>query len=427
MTKHQQLTSPGNPFTQSGSSPPKTPLSTSTQPDSLARPSGLQTLAVHAGVAPDPATGSILTPIYQTATYAQPALGETVSPDGHTYSRCSNPTVTALERNLAGLEGVRHALAFRTGLAAITTLLLTLLKPGDHVVAGEVIYGGSVRLLRDLLGDFGVSTTFVDTTDATAVAAAVRPNTKLLFVETPANPTLAVCDLAELAKIARSADALFAVDNTFLTSVLQPVFPHGADIAVLSTTKYVEGHDSTTGGALLCEDDELRDRFFLTRSATGSIQAPFDAWLTLRGLKTLPLRLRVHCESALAIARFLEAHPLAGRVYYPGLPSFPGYELARRQQSGGGGILAFELEPERIDRFISALQLTTLAENLGATETLITHPASMTHSQIPPEERERLGITAGLLRLSVGLESCEDIVRDLEVALEASCAVEVSA
>lgn len=419
MTHSIRTTSVPVPFTQSGSSPPKvtSPIDSSS---ALAPEPGPQTLAIHAGLTPDPVTGSILTPIYQTATYAQPALGETLSPDGHTYSRCSNPTVSALEANLAGLEGVSHALAFKTGLAAITTLFFSLLKPGDHVVAGEVIYGGSVRLLRDLLGDFGVETTFVDTTDPVAVESALRPNTKLLFVETPANPTLLIGDLAALGAITKAAGVLFVVDNTFLTCVSQPVFRHGADVSVLSTTKYVEGHDSTTGGALLTDNEELHQRFKHIRGATGSIQAPFDAWLTLRGLKTLPLRLQRHNESALRVAQYLREHGDVRRTLYPGLPDFEGFEIAAKQQSGGGGVLAFELAPAQVRSFIKALRLTTLAENLGAAETLITHPASMTHSQIPKPERERLGIAEGLLRLSVGLEDAADIIADLEQALALS-------
>ncbi len=401
------------PFTQSGSSPPASPSP--------------QTLAIHSGQFPDPATGSILTPIHQTATFAQPALGETLSPDGHTYSRCSNPTVSALEANLAGLEGVPHALAFKTGLAAISTLLFATLKASDHVVAGEVCYGGTVRLLRDLFAGFGVSCTFVDVTNAQAVTAALQPNTKWLFVETPANPTLAVCDLATLGKLAEQNGVLFAVDNTFLTGVVQPVFCHGAHVSVLSTTKYVEGHDSTTGGALLTNDAALFERLHSVRGATGSIQAPFDAWLTLRGLKTLPLRLKQHNQSALAIATFLEEHALVRAVFYPGLASHRGHEIASRQQNAGGGMLSFEIDPARVSEFIGALKLTTLAENLGAAETLITHPATMTHAQIPERERERLGITNGLLRLSVGLEDTVDIVADLQQALSASHRAEVQA
>jgi cystathionine beta-lyase/cystathionine gamma-synthase len=420
MTKNTRQTATSVPFTQSGSSPPAgstTPFS----PSPIQ--AGPQTAAIHAGLGPDPATGSILTPIYQTATYSQPALGETVSPDGHTYSRCSNPTVSALEANLAGLEGVPHALAFKTGLAAITTLFFTVLRPGDHVVASEVIYGGSVRLLRDLLGSFGVESTFVDSTDTNAVAQAVRENTKLLFIETPANPTLILSDLAALGKLANDAGILFAVDNTFLTGVLQPVFCHGADVSVLSTTKYVEGHDSTTGGALLTKNSELNEKFKLTRSTTGSIQAPFDAWLTLRGLKTLPLRLQRHSQSALKIAQYLSAHASIQATHYPGLQRSAQLSLASTQQLAGGGMLAFELDPKIIPAFLQALQYITLAENLGAAESLITHPATMTHSQIPASERERLGIKDGLLRLSVGLEESDDLIRDLDCALRASRAV----
>ncbi len=420
MTKLTASSTPSVPFTQSGSSPPA--AFPNTAPSSAA-PAGPQTAAIHAGLAPDPASGSILTPIYQTATYSQPALGETLSPDGHTYSRCSNPTVSALESNLAGLEGVPHALAFKTGLAAITTLFFSLLRPGDHVVASEVLYGGSVRLLRDLLGSFGVETTFVDSTDCSAVRRALRENTKLLFIESPANPTLIVSDLAALGKLANAAGIIFAVDNTFLTGVLQPVFAHGAHVSVLSTTKYVEGHDSTTGGALLTQDTDLHEKLKLTRSCTGSIQGPFDAWLTLRGLKTLPLRLKRHSASALAIAHFLSTHPAVRAIHYPGLPSSPSFALANEQQLSGGGMLAFELDPEQVPLFLGGLQYITLAENLGAAESLITHPASMTHSQIPIEERERLGIRDGLLRLSVGLEDPEDLLRELQNALQISAPI----
>jgi cystathionine gamma-lyase len=415
MTDLSLTTQTSVPFTQSGSSPPgsNSPCSSS---DSLAL--APQTLAIHAGVAPDPSTGAILTPIHQTATFAQPQLGSPVSEAGHTYSRCSNPTVSALEANLAGLEGVQHALAFKTGMAAITTLFLTTLRPGDHVIAGEVIYGGSVRLLRDLLGDFGIQVSFVDTTDVDVVRKSIQPNTRLLFVETPANPTLVISDLGALGSLAKDADLLFAVDNTFLTSVLQPVFCHGADVAVLSTTKFVEGHDSTTGGALLTNRTDLHERLFLTRATTGSIQAPFDAWLTQRGLKTLPIRLERHCDSAQRIAESLESSPYVLRTHYPGLASFGGHELAARQQVRGGGVLAFELDPAIIRPFLGALRLTTLAENLGAAESLITHPASMTHSQIPASERALLGISDGLLRLSVGLEDAQDLIADLHSALQ---------
>lgn len=396
------------------------------------------TRALHAGRTPDPTTGAILAPIYQTSTYVQTAVGEH---KGYTYSRCSNPTVTALEERMAGLFGAAHVLAFKTGLAALTTLFLSSLKSGDHVVAGAVVYGGTVRLLRDVLGPFGVEVDFVDPTDLDAVRAAVRPTTRIVFAETPANPTLAVCDLAEIERVAREAGALFVVDNTFLTGVLQPVLAggdgrapyatgdaslHGADVEVLSTTKYVEGHDATTGGAILVQDDELAARFNLYRGATGSIQAPFDAWLTLRGLSTLPMRLERHSNSAAEVASFLNGHPDIAVVHYPFLKGFAGEAVARKQQSSGGGMLAFELcgGADAGKRLMASTKLCSLAENLGAAETLITHPASMTHSQIAPEDRERLGIHEGLVRLSVGLEDPRDIINDLESALSLVQSVE---
>jgi len=389
---------------------------------------GPSTRALHAGRRSDPSTGALLTPIFQTSTFVQDGVGQH---KGFTYSRCANPTVSALEEALCGFAETDHALAFKTGLAALTTLFLGALQAGDHVVAGAVIYGGTVRLLRDVLGPFGVEVTFVDATDLDAVRAAVRPETKLVFAETPANPTLAVCDLAGLEHIARDAGALFVIDNTFLTPALQPVLPtragrapyapddarlSGADIEVLSTTKYIEGHNATTGGALLTADAKWAERFHLLRGATGSIQAPFDAWLTQRGLGTLPLRLERHSQSARTVAEFLDAHAAVARVFYPGLGEAP--------SRPAGGMLAFELSGSQPSaaalRLLSATKLCALAENLGAAETLITHPASMTHSQIPPDEREKLGITKGLIRLSVGLEDVVDIVADLELALAAA-------
>jgi len=390
---------------------------------------------------------SILAPIHQTATFVQTRPNDPAVP--HTYSRCSNPTVSALEARLESAFEARHALAFKTGLAAISTLFFTALRSGDHVVCGAVVYGGTVRLLRELLGDFGVQVSFVDATDAQAVQAAVRPNSRLLFVETPANPTLAIADLGELERIARTHELLFAVDNTFLTGHLQPVLgteagaPYagerqaedvqpsgpgtargasdavllrGADVEVLSTTKYVEGHNSTTGGALLTQDSELAERLFRRRATLGNIQAPFDAWLTLRGLGTLPIRLERHSASALFLAEQLTGLPGVRSVHHP----FHGARasLATRQQRAGGGVLAFELEPERVATFLGATKLCTLAENLGAAETLLTHPATMTHGQIPEDERAALGIGPGLVRLSVGLEEPSDLLADLRSALE---------
>lgn len=404
-------------------------------------PPSAATRALHTPT-PDPRDPRpLLTPIHQTATFAQPRPGDpTVA---HTYSRCSNPTVSALEARLASLFQARTALAFKTGLAAITTLFMTTLKAGDHVLCGAVVYGGTVRLLRDVLSKFGVQVTFVDlvrqgVTDLAAARAAMCPNTRLVFVETPANPTLAVCDLAGLERIAREGNARFVVDNTFLTAHLQPVLAdaqgrapwaadlRGADVEVLSTTKFVEGHNATTGGALLTHDSALAAELQLQRGALGTIQAPFDAWLTLRGLGTLPLRLERHSASAERIARALQAHPAVRAVHYPGLapdgtsafgPQASAACLARRQQRAGGGVLAFELDPAHVPGFLAAVKLCTLAENLGAAETLLTLPATMTHGQLPPAERARLGISDGLVRLSVGLEDPGDILLDLERAL----------
>jgi cystathionine beta-lyase/cystathionine gamma-synthase len=374
------------------------------------------TRAIHAGLAPDPATGAILTPIYQSTTYVQEAVGVH---KGHTYSRASNPTVSALERTLGSIEGVEQAVCFSTGMAAITTLFLSILKSGDHVIVSDVVYGGTVRLLRQVLEGLGVKATLVDASEPENVKQAITPHTKLIFLESPGNPTLKLADIAAIAKIAHAADVRLAVDNTFLTSLLQPVFDLGADISVLSTTKYIEGHNSTIGGSLATRDTVLHDRFCLVRKTLGSIQSPFEAWLTLRGLKTLPARLRIHSENAFAVAQWLEQHSSVDRVYFPGLDSFPQKQLADAQQKGHGGIIAFEVEGG-VDAGIAvmnAVKLCSLAENLGAVETLVTHPASMTHGDIPRKEREAIGISEGLIRLSVGLEDPRDIIADLEQAL----------
>lgn len=378
---------------------------------------GDYTRLIHGGLEPDPATGAILTPIYQTTTFVQDAVGVH---KGYTYSRTGNPTVAALERNLGAAEECPPAICFATGMAAISTLFLSLLDSGDRLVVSDVVYGGVVRLLRQVLDGYGLEVEFVDTSDPAALAEAVRPATRLVLVETPANPTLKLTDLANAARVAHDAGALLAVDNTFLTHVLQRPLDLGADIAVYSTTKYVEGHNATVGGALLARDEELLERLRLVQGTLGAGQAPFEAWLTLRGLKTLPIRLRRHCENALEVAEWLDEHPGIRRVTYPGLDSFPQRELADRQQEGGGGMLTFELAGgvEAGRELMRSLKICSLAENLGAVETLVTHPASMTHASFTPEERERLGIGDGLIRLSVGLEDAGDIIADLEQALE---------
>lgn len=374
------------------------------------------TRAVHAGLSPDPTTGAILEPIYQTTTYVQDGVGKD---KGYTYSRSGNPTVAALERHLGALEDAPPAVCFPTGLGALTVLFLATCSAGDHVVCGDCVYGGTFRLLHDVLGRFGVEATFVDPTDPDRLADAIRPRTRLVLVETPANPTLVLTDIVAVAERCRSAGVPLGVDNTFLTAALQRPLDLGADLTVTSTTKYVEGHNATVGGAIVTRDEDLLTRLRYVRNAIGCSPAPFDAWLTLRGSKTLAVRMEVHSRSALRVATFLDGHPAVARVAYPDLPSFPQRALAARQQRSGGGTLAFELHGGRAAgvRLMESLRLCALAESLGAVETLVTHPASMTHADVPRELRERVGITDGLVRLSVGLEDPEDIVADLARAL----------
>jgi cystathionine beta-lyase/cystathionine gamma-synthase len=377
------------------------------------------TRAIHGTLAPDAAFGAILTPIYQSTTYVQQAVGVH---KGFTYSRADNPTVAALENVLASLEGA-PTLCFSTGMAAITALFLSVLKQGDHAVISDVVYGGTVRLFRQVLENLGLTASFVDTSRPSDVAAAITPRTRLVFIETPANPTLKLTDIRAIADITRQAGILLVVDNTFLTPLLQPVFDSGADVSLLSTTKYIEGHNSTVGGSLATRDTVLFERFRLVRKTLGSIQSPLEAWLTLRGLKTLPMRLKQHSSNAQEVARWLEQHPAVERVVYPGLESFPQRELAERQHAAHGGMLAFEVKggTDAGIAVMNAVKLCSLAENLGAVETLITHPASMTHADIPPAQREALGIREGLVRLSVGLEDPRDIIADLEQALAKAC------
>jgi len=378
----------------------------------------LQTTCIHGGLSPDPTTGAILTPIYQSTTYVQEAVGKD---KGFTYTRSGNPTVAALERNLGEIEGCDHpAVSFSTGMAAISGTLIGLLAAGDHVVCSDVVYGGTVRLLQQVLNRFGVEADFVDTADPLAIHRAAKGNTKLVLVETPANPTLKITDIAAAASAAHDAGALLAVDNTFLTAALQRPLELGADLVVYSTTKYIEGHNSTVGGAVLCKHEEQLEKLRFVQNSIGFAQSPFESWLTLRGLKTLPLRVKQHSENALAVARFLEKHPRVSRVIYPGLETFPQFELAKKQQASAGGMIAFEVAGgvEAGIRLMSQVRLCSLAENLGAVETLITHPASMTHAPIAAEERERIGISDGLVRLSVGLERVDDIITDLDRALD---------
>jgi cystathionine gamma-lyase len=374
------------------------------------------TLAIHTNRAYEYQSNSILFPIHLTATYIHESVGVT---KGYGYSRGANPTVNALEQAISALEGTPTALCFRSGMAAISTLCLGLLKAGDHVLLSEVIYGGTVRLFQQVLGNFNIEYEFVDTAKPADVKAAIRPNTRLVFVETPANPTLRLSDVKAIAEIIHAHEnVLLAVDNTFLTPLLQDVLGLGADISMLSTTKYIDGHNATIGGSLASHSIEITERLRLVRKTLGTIASPMDSWLTLQGVKTLPARLALHCQNAGEIARWLENHQKVERVYYPGLDSFPQKELAERQQKGFGGMLAFELKAstEESLRFINSLKLCTCAESLGSVETLITNPATASHCDIPLEIRERLGVSDRLIRLSVGLEAPKDLIADFEQA-----------
>ena len=373
---------------------------------------------VHAGQEPDPTTGAILTPIHQSTTFVQPSVDDYMA-TGFTYSRSGNPTVTALERKLTALENGVDTAAFATGMAAINAIFMTFLDAGAHVVISDVAYGGTYRLATTVYTRFGVELTFANTADPAAVEQAIRPNTQLILTETPANPTLKLTDIRAISEVAGAADVPHAVDNTFLTPYYQRPLELGADLAVHSTTKYLDGHNATIGGAVVCADETHAERVRFVQNATGSIMSPMVAWLTMQGSKTLAERLDRQSASAMAIARFLEEHPSVATVSYPGLESFPQHDLAKRQASGFGAMLWFELEGglESGTRLMDRLQLWSLAENLGSVESLATHPVTMTHASIPPQERARLGITDGLVRLSVGLEDADDLIEDLGRAM----------
>ena len=385
---------------------------------SIPQPSTLRpaTLAIHTNRVYETMSNSILFPIYQTATYIHDTVGVT---KGYGYSRGENPTVNALERAIAALEGTTTALCFRSGMAAISTLCLALLKAGDHVILADVIYGGTSRLFQQVLGNFGIDYSFVDIANFEEVERSIRPTSRLMFVESPANPTMKLSDIRSLADIAHShPNLIFAVDNTFLTPLLQDCLSLGADVSMLSTTKYIDGHNATIGGSLATHDLALVDRLYQVRKTLGTIQAPFDSWLTLQGVKTLPARLSLHCKHAQQVAEWLKAHPKVATVHYPGLASFPQRALAERQQKSFGGMLSFELDASTEDslHFIDALRLCTCAESLGSVETLITNPATASHCDMPREERERLGVSDRLIRLSVGLEDPLDLIADFEQA-----------
>lgn len=373
------------------------------------------TRAIHVGQEADPATGATIVPIYQTSTYTQEAIGQH---KGYAYARTGNPTRTALETCLASLENARHGLAFASGMAATSTLL-SLLSAGDHVVASDDLYGGTYRVFTQVFSRLGLRFDFVDARDPDQVAAALRPETRLIWLETPTNPLLRLCDIAAIATVCRDAERLLVVDNTFVSPYFQQPLDLGADIVMHSTTKYIGGHSDVLGGALLCNDDALHQRLAFLQNSLGAVPGPLDAWLTLRGLKTLALRMEAHQKNALAVAQFLAAHPRIVQVNYPGLASHPQHALAQRQMSGFGGMISFEVSGglEAGARVATATRLFALAESLGGVESLIGHPATMTHAAIPAEQRHAIGLHDGLIRISVGIEDAEDLIADLEQAL----------
>jgi len=376
---------------------------------------GFQTTAIHAGQEPDTATGAVSVPIYQTSTYAQDGLGKH---KGFEYARTQNPTRLALERNIAALEGARYGYAFASGMAAIDTTL-RLIKAGEHVIVSDNTYGGTYRLFSRVLENYRIEFTYVDTSDAANVEAAMRDNTRMVYVETPTNPVMSVTDLQAVSDIAHARGARVVCDNTFLSPYLQRPFEFGVDIVLHSTTKYLNGHSDSVGGVVVLNDEGDAEWIKFIQNSVGAILSPFDSWLIMRGTKTLALRMEQHDRNGRTVAAFLEEHPKVQKLYYPGSLSHRQHDLAKRQQRGFGGMLSFDVGSlERARTVLEGVRLCTLAESLGAVETLISHPATMTHASVLPETRARLGITDGLVRISVGLEDVDDIIADLDQALE---------
>jgi cystathionine gamma-synthase len=375
---------------------------------------GFSTNAIHAGQAPDPATGAVILPIHPSTTYAQDGVGGLRA--GYEYSRSANPTRTALQECLAALEGGRQAVAFGSGMGASDVLLRTLLRPGDHLVIPHDAYGGTFRLVDKVLAHWGIEHTPVDLADVDALRAALRPTTRLVWCETPTNPLLGIADIAAVADVARGAGARLVVDNTFASPYLQQPLALGADVVLHSTTKYIGGHSDVVGGALVTSDDELAEAIRFTQNATGSVPGPFDAWLTLRGVKTLAVRMERHSDNAERIAGLLVGHPAVARVLYPGLPEHPGHEVAAKQMRRPGGMVSFRLAGGRDAalRVCAATELFTLAESLGGVESLIEHPGAMTHASVAGSMLE---VPDDLVRLSVGIEDADDLVEDLRAAL----------
>jgi cystathionine gamma-lyase len=375
------------------------------------------TRAIHAGQDPDPATGSVTVPVYLTSTFQQPGPGKEGK---YVYSRTANPTRTALEECLASLEEGRGGLAFSSGLAATTTILLSLQK-GDHVIAGDDIYGGTYRLFDQILRKYGLQFTYVNPEDPENVAKAVRKNTRLIWIETPTNPLMRIVDIRQISKISKKVHALLVVDNTFMSPYLQNPLLHGADIVVHSTTKYLGGHSDLIGGATVTKDEDVQTRLKYLQNAVGAVPGPLDCYLVLRGIKTLAVRMDRHSENSKAISELLTKQPKVERVNYPGLPDHPQRNIIKRQMRGDGGMLSFQLKGglNQCKKFLTSLRIFTIAESLGGVESLIEHPASMTHASVPKERRLKLGIADNLIRVSVGIEDPEDLIQDLDRGFKA--------
>jgi len=375
---------------------------------------GFSTTAIHAGNEPDIATGAVSVPIYQTSTYAQDGLGQH---KGFEYARTQNPTRSALETNIAALEGAKFGFAFASGMSAIDATL-KLVKAGDHVILGDNTYGGTFRLFSRVLSEYGVEFDLVDTSDVTNLEPAFKPNTKMVFVETPTNPVMTVTDLKAVSEMAHAHGARVVCDNTFMSPYFQRPIEFGVDIVVHSTTKYLNGHSDSVGGFVALNDEKDAEWIGFIQNSVGAILSPFDSFLVLRGTKTLAVRMEAHDKNGRMVANFLAEHPRVEKVFYPGLASHPQHELAKRQQTGFGGMVAFETGSlNKTKKVLEGVKLCTLGESLGGVESLISHPASMTHASVPQEKRESLGITDGLVRVSVGIEDIEDILADLDQAL----------
>lgn len=381
----------------------------------MSKKHGIGTIAIHGGQKPEELTGSVTYPIFQTSTYEYDAPGK---PKEFEYSRTGNPTRQVLEANLASLENGKHGHAFSSGMGAITTIML-LLKSGDHVLCTDNVYGGTFRFFRTIMQNFGLEFDFINTSDTDLVKNSIKSNTKMIFLETPTNPMMNICDLKAISDIAREQNILTVVDNTFMSPYFQRPLEHGIDITLHSTTKYINGHSDVVGGATVVNDDELAQKIGYTQNGAGAVPGPFDSWLVLRSTKTLAVRMRQHDINGRAVAKMLKTHPKVEKVFYPGLEDHPQHELAKRQMDGFGGMVSANLKDfESAKNFAANLKIFTLAESLGGVESLLCHPTSMTHASVPKEERLKFGLTDGLVRFSVGIEDTDDLLTDISEALD---------